>query len=330
MATVMATLARQLVLVLLVTAGGDGSGPRTPVFRGAMALSGRALALFEVQGNAGTWQGEVGRTLPGTTWRIEGIDLAAGRVTIRVGDRAPVTLTPGDTFAQDRVVKAPEPARAAAPLPDGGIGVAGGDAAEVFGPAGGGASAGRASGAGLPGASRNAALEDQLQRQLADPRLRKQLEALGLPLPALFGARSGAAAVGQAAATRGVADLRRASASAPPPPIVSAVPLVRALDASVTVPPISSLGKPGYQTVVMLTSASDPACRALKPRVLSLTRRPLTAVVFVECGERADAPVRAAWNAPGLPHFLLIDPGGGVLGAGDAARRVIDSWLATK
>lgn len=316
MPSLMATL---LVLVLGVTAGGDPA-VRTPVFRGAMALSGRAIALFEVQGNAGTWQGEVGRTLPGSTWKIESIDLGQGRVTVRVGAKAPVSLGQGETLQNDRAVRAPEPARAPAPLPGAeSIGVAGGDAMSIFGGKQGGVSIG-------PGVTTggNARMEAELKRQLADPRVRKQLEAFGLPLPALMG--KPATGSHSAAATRPAQPAR----TLPPPPAnVSAVPLVRALDASVKVPPISSLGKPGYQTVVMVTSSADPACRALKPRVLALTKRPRTAVVFVEAGA-GDAPVKQAWNVPALPHFMLIDPGGGVLGSGESARRVVDSWLATK
>ena len=95
MANLVAAVARQLVLLLLVTSGGDGGGARTPVFRGAMSLSGRAIALFEVQGNAGTWQGEVGRTLPGSAWKIERIDLATGVVAVRVWQRGPVVLGVG-------------------------------------------------------------------------------------------------------------------------------------------------------------------------------------------------------------------------------------------
>lgn len=328
----MPSLLPTLVLVLAVTAGGDPA-VRTPVFRGAMALSGRAIALFEVQGNAGTWQGEVGRMLPGSTWKIEAIDLSTGRVSIKVGARAPVTLGPGDTWQNDRVVKAPEPARAPAPLPKATRDGTGGDLMSLIGPS---RPGGVTIGSGV--STGNAQLESELKRQLADPRVRKQLESLGLPLPQLFGPPTapggprGAASVFRPTAGRPLPQ----PASAPPPSSLgpqasslSSVPLVRALDATTTVPQMSSLGKPGYQTVVMLTSSADAACRALKPRVLALTKRPRTAVVFLEAGA-GDAPIKQAWNVPSLPHFLLIDQGGGVLGSGESARRVIDSWLATK
>lgn len=321
----MPSLLPTIALVLAVTAGGDPA-VRTPVFRGAMALSGRAIALFEVQGNAGTWQGEVGRTLPGSTWKIEAIDLSSGRVSIKVGARSPVTLGPGDTWQNDRVVKAPEPARAPAPLPSATLGLTGGDAMSRFAPS---RPGGVTIGSGV--STGNARLESELRRQLADPRVRKQLESLGLPLPQLFGpptAQGGPR--GGSSAFRPASSLPPSPpASAPPPSVLSSVPLVRALDATTTVPQMSSLGKPGYQTVVMLTSSADAACRALKPKVLALTRRPRTAVVFLEAGA-GDAPVKQAWNVPSLPHFLLIDPGGGVLGSGESARRVVDSWLATK
>lgn len=308
MANLVAAVARQLVLLLLVTSGGDGGGARTPVFRGAMSLSGRAIALFEVQGNAGTWQGEVGRTLPGSAWKIERIDLATGVVAVRVGQRGPVVLGVGDTYVNDRVVKGVDPARAPAPL-----------SREETGTR----IALRPMGAGTGG---QAAMEAQLMRQLADPRMQQQLKALGLPFGQLGGAGQQAGATAQPA----LRDVAPASAPASPPANVSTVPLVRAVDASVTVPPISSLGKPGYQTVVMLMSGANAECQALKPRVLSLTRRPRTAVVFVDMGAREDAPVRTAWNVPALPHFMLIDAGGGVLGSGESARRVVDSWLGQK
>src|SRR5438128_1240391 len=109
-------LARVLALVLCAAAGTAASGPRTPVFRGTLGLAGRAIALFEVQGKSGTWQGEAGRTLPGTQWTIQKIDLAAGTVTLRVNGGAPVTLAQGQTYAGDRVAAGADPVRAPGPL----------------------------------------------------------------------------------------------------------------------------------------------------------------------------------------------------------------------
>ena len=113
----------------------------------------------------------------------------------------------------------------------------------------------------------------------------------------------------------------------PPPPRPSVVPVVRALDASASVPPLSSLPRPGSTTVVMLLGA-DPEQQALKVRVLGLvSRREKTAVVFVHAGPGA-APVLTAWNAGPLPHFIVMDPDGRVIAAGPTARALVDGWLA--
>ena len=229
------SLARTLALLLAAASAlAPGTG-RTPVFRGTLSLAGRAVALFEVSGNTGTWQGEAGRTLPGSRWVIQKIDVAGATVTIKVGDRPGVTLHPGETFASDRVQAGLDPARAPGPM-----------------------------------------------------------------------------------VSRGT------------PAELTVAPLVRALDASKDVPPLSSLARPGSTTVVMLFNSADAAAHDLKRRVLSLVgRRPGTAVVFVDAGG-GSAPVVSAWNAGPLPHFILMDPKGEVTAAGSGARARVDGWLSGK
>jgi hypothetical protein len=350
MTNVFAIAARQLVLVLLVTAGMAAEGVRTPVFRGVMGLGKREIALFEVQGNAGTWQGEAGRTLPGSQWTIDRIDMRAGTVVIRLPGKPPVTLKQGETYFGDRAVQAPEPVRASAVEP------------RAPPPA-----------YNFRGSESEKVLQQQFARMLGDPAV---LRKFGIPTgpgsaaahlahamreqPATprAGAALGLAALAggprpqapaTATAVRGRVPAPAPSALVPSPavpgpavanpagarPMPPAVPLIRALDASRTVPALTTLGKPGYQTIVMMVSAGCPVCRALKPKVLGLpSKRPRTAVVFVDIGvdEKGAinvlAPVREAWNVTGLPHFILFDATGRISASGAAAQETVEAWIA--
>lgn len=103
-------MARQVSQSLPV-AGADEPAP--PVFRGVLVMAKRELALFEVPGQVGLWQGAVGGTLPGTGWKIAAIDLRRALVTVVVGARN-VALAQDTTFAGGRVVPVERPRAAPA------------------------------------------------------------------------------------------------------------------------------------------------------------------------------------------------------------------------
>ena len=84
----------------------------SPVFRGIMGLGKTALVLFEVPGQSGNWQGGVGQTVPGTTWKILAASLSQGQITLDVGGGKRIVMAQGDTYdGGAKSVKAPEVAR---------------------------------------------------------------------------------------------------------------------------------------------------------------------------------------------------------------------------
>lgn len=103
------SLSHRLAFVLLIAVtmvGALAESLKAPVFRGAMGMGQRASALFELPDAAGSWQGEPGTTVPGTTWRIDRVTLNPSQVTVTVSGRKAVVLTPGNYVLGDRAVTA--------------------------------------------------------------------------------------------------------------------------------------------------------------------------------------------------------------------------------
>jgi hypothetical protein len=87
-----------LVIALGVVAVGFAGGVSSPVFRGVMGMGNRAVVLFEVPGQSGNWNGEVGAVIPGTKWRIKSATLNPGQVVVDVPGKGAIALKQGETY----------------------------------------------------------------------------------------------------------------------------------------------------------------------------------------------------------------------------------------
>jgi hypothetical protein len=108
-------IAATVALALLLPAVALAQGVSAPVFRGVMGMGKRQVALFELPGVSGNWQGETGQSIPGTNWKIMRVVLSPGATYLWVpGQKFQVVLKQGETFtAAGKVERAPDVERPA-------------------------------------------------------------------------------------------------------------------------------------------------------------------------------------------------------------------------
>ncbi|MEK7862525.1 MAG: hypothetical protein AAB295_04590 [Chloroflexota bacterium] len=96
-------------LVLVCAAAAHAQGVSSPVLRGVLGMGKRAISLWEVPGGAGNVQLEVGGAVPGTPWKVAGVNLSKGQVWVYIDKKTPVLFQQGDTYLSGtKAVKAPD------------------------------------------------------------------------------------------------------------------------------------------------------------------------------------------------------------------------------